>query len=465
VQVNALFTHSLIYLLTDVLYNCGSKIIPNAKKYREELQDHLPEIFEKINEFMKNTSKITAISLEKQLDTILKNWENWRVYDHGFINGLKMTLKIPKDFNPKVFEDDETIIPFNSDFDYIGKAKSAAMDIAKLNYKRLQHELHEGKLNLKLMCYDNGINIEEGELTNDQMLMKINTLMYMELVEGLKACQENKLSKQDSKISQKDEYETQKKDINIELIKMYDLYSHINRVIQTLEGKEEGIPLTEEDIKMFGLQEDLNNIQKKYSKAPIVSKSRGGFVDVGDASKDGQIIEVDTSVGEMKIVKSSLSTNIATLITGRKIDEEIENMDGQEIVNTSWLDSMNPKKSEQDISQLQWLSVQMHKDVYKKLTISQSKFAKTNNKKEEEMKVDKQEVEKVHRQEIPIRGRGRGRGRGMGMGPVSVETRVTTHQLDMQRLRSTEVEMEGNSSDSDMKSRSRSSSNSSLSID
>lgn len=130
--------------------------------------------------------KITAINLEKQLDIILKNWENWRVYDHGFINGLKMTLKIPKDFDPKQFESEDTLTPFDPNLDYIGKAKSIALDIAKLNYKRLQSDFQEGKLNLKLMCYDNGINMEENHLTSSQMLSKLNTLTYMELTESLK---------------------------------------------------------------------------------------------------------------------------------------------------------------------------------------------------------------------------------------------------------------------------------------
>lgn len=30
--------YRLIYLLTDILFNSGSKIIPNAKNYRNELE-------------------------------------------------------------------------------------------------------------------------------------------------------------------------------------------------------------------------------------------------------------------------------------------------------------------------------------------------------------------------------------------------------------------------------------------
>jgi len=37
-----------MYLLTDILYNSGSKIIPNAKNYRNELEKCLPEIFENV---------------------------------------------------------------------------------------------------------------------------------------------------------------------------------------------------------------------------------------------------------------------------------------------------------------------------------------------------------------------------------------------------------------------------------
>jgi len=124
--------------------------------------------------------------MENQLDEILKNWEQWRVYDSSFVQGLKMTLKIPKDFNPIVFESEEVFSLFQSDYENEGKARAVALDIAKINYKQIQKDHEEGKLNLQTMCYDNGINLQNEELSTQQMLLKLNTLVYMRLVEDFK---------------------------------------------------------------------------------------------------------------------------------------------------------------------------------------------------------------------------------------------------------------------------------------
>ena len=242
--------------MTDILFNSGSKIIPNAKNYRNELETWLPEIFEIINEFMKNKAgKITSKNIEGQFETILKNWEKWRVYDQSYLSGLKMSLKIPKNFNPKIFESDQNITLFESDFDLNGKARVAALDIAKQNYRRLLQENQDGKLNLKVMWYDNGINLGEGNITDDQMIQKLNTLEYVKLIDDFTKWQENKLQRQNSETGTPAHPQTNKKDLNLELIKMYDLYSHIVRVNMKLGDWEDGLPLTEEDIEKFGLEE------------------------------------------------------------------------------------------------------------------------------------------------------------------------------------------------------------------
>lgn len=152
-KVNIYITYySLMYLLTDILFNSGSKLIPNAKNYRKELEKYLPEIFESVNDFVKNkVGKISAKNLESQFDAILYNWEQWRIFDQSYIQGLKMTLKVPKNFNAKAFESNDTLTLFESDFDTNGKAKTVALDIARLNYKRLQKEEIAGKLNLTQM--------------------------------------------------------------------------------------------------------------------------------------------------------------------------------------------------------------------------------------------------------------------------------------------------------------------------
>lgn len=148
---------------------------------------------------MKNKAgKITSKNIESQFETILKNWEKWRIYDQSYLSGLKMALKIPKNFNPKIFEQEQNITLFESDLDLNGKARVAALDIAKQNYIRLLKENQEGKLNLKVMWYDNGINLGEGNISDEKMIQKLNTLEYVKLIDEFTKCQENKLQRQGS---------------------------------------------------------------------------------------------------------------------------------------------------------------------------------------------------------------------------------------------------------------------------
>lgn len=109
-----------------------------------------------------------------------------------------MALKIPKNFNPKIFEQEQNITLFESDLDLNGKARVAALDIAKQNYIRLLKENQEGKLNLKVMWYDNGINLGEGNISDEKMIQKLNTLEYVKLIDEFTKCQENKLQRQGS---------------------------------------------------------------------------------------------------------------------------------------------------------------------------------------------------------------------------------------------------------------------------
>lgn len=212
-------------MITDILFNSRSKIIPNAKNFRDEVEIHLPSIFDFLNRFIKTTlGKVSAKSLETQLQKILDNWHKWRVYDEKFINGLKMTLKIPRDFKPQIFKtQNDQISLFDSTFDNLGKAKTVALDITKENYQRLLNESKQNIINAKSLCEATGIKLDDSE-TDESMILKLNTLEYVKMIEDF-------TESLDSGLKQKQAKAGSKKSLNLELLKAYELFSHITSTV------------------------------------------------------------------------------------------------------------------------------------------------------------------------------------------------------------------------------------------
>jgi len=252
---------------------------------------------------------------------------------------------------------------------------------------------------------------------------------------------------------------------------MYDLYSHITRVNQQLKNCEEGIPLTEEDIEKFGLEEDVSNIHKRMAKNSFAN-GKNSFQAMDDQPKDVSMTEVNSSIGDMTITRSNICTDVTT-VRHEEVDETMkEDIDGEEIVNTVWLDSIKPKDQTLRDQQLQWFTAKIHKNVYRKLTISQSKFAKKTSNTEEIKQIDSDQNDEDDmdiQESFPMRGRGvrgrgvRGRGRGMrGQVPISASAMMP---IEEHNQNSRNKAKSRSSSNSDMMSQSRNSSNSSLSIE
>lgn len=199
-----------------------------------------------------------------------------------------MSLKIPKNFNPKTFESENSLTLFNNDFTNSEKAKTIALDIAILNYKRLLKDLNVNKLNLKLICSGKGINLEEEGVKEEDMLQKVNTLTYAKLIWEMTQEQEGQLNSKRGNFNQEGMV-TSKKNINRELMRIYDLYSHIHMTNLKLKGHEEGLPLTAEDIDKFGLEEDITNIARRGKNI-----SEEGLEDVN-------MDVVETDIGEIRV--------------------------------------------------------------------------------------------------------------------------------------------------------------------
>ena len=332
---------------------------------------------------------ITSKNFDVQLDSILQNWESWRIYDLSFIRGLGMSLKIPKNFNPKMFESKNSLTIFENDFTFSEKAKTIALDIARLNYKRLQKELKDGKLNLRLICCNKGINLGEGVANEEEMLLKLNTLTYAKIIEEMTQEQENNLKNQRQNSSQGG-MQTSKKNINRELMRIYDLYSHIHMTNVNLEGCEEGLPLTAEDIEKFGLEEDITNIAKR---------GKNVFQEIiGEEEK----VKVYTDIGEMRIINCDQSNPITSKNSNKTIELK-EDDEGVEILNSSWLESIRKQNEKKEVLNYKWFSAKILKDVLNSIKIK-------NKEEVKEKKVFTNSPSVINN--IPIFKRGSLRGRG-----------------------------------------------------
>lgn len=118
---------------------------------------------------------------------------------------------------------------------------------------------------------------------------------------------------------------------------MYDLFSHITRVNSKLENWEDGIPLTEEDIEKFGLEEDLSNMHRKYAKIGVL-RGKNSFKEMPD-KEENEVTIVDTDMGEIKVYQSSLSHQILDMEIDEKQNDSQENIDGEIVDETSWIDT------------------------------------------------------------------------------------------------------------------------------
>ena len=388
----------------------------------------------------KDFGRITSNKLESQIEAILKNWETWRVFDLSYIQGLGMSLKIPTNFNPKTFDSNDTLTLFENDFTVGEKAKTIALDIAKLNFQRIKEDNKEGKLNLKLMCNDKGINLGEGRITDEQMLTKLNSLTFAKLIDDLSKSQDTKGRSSSTKnIQSEAEKGSKKKNLNFELMRIYDLYSHIYRTNQKLENNEEGLPLTAEDIEKFGLEEDITN---------IASRGKDVFQEMLD---DVNMVDVNTDIGEMKVYNSDLNP-IQTIETHNlKSIQGVDDIEGLEIANFSWLESIQSQEGNKEMQNYKWFSAKIHKDNF-----SSIKF-KDNEEKKERRSTNNHPFSINN--SIPIRSRSslRSRARGVrgsrgSMAAQNVETHQNVSQSPQTRSIVPEKEEEDNSSNSDMMS-------------
>ncbi|SOV18565.1 U2 snRNP-associated SURP motif-containing protein, putative [Plasmodium sp. gorilla clade G2] len=88
---------NLIYLLSDILYNCSNEFF-SSWSYRKHIEDELPKIFYFLRKHIKKVdSKIKGKMFTDSLINIFNMWNTWAIYNSVYMNGLLCLL-----FNMKI---------------------------------------------------------------------------------------------------------------------------------------------------------------------------------------------------------------------------------------------------------------------------------------------------------------------------------------------------------------------------
>jgi len=83
---------SQLLLLSDVLHNT-SAAVRNVSRYRNILQDALPDIFESLQEVYRSAeSRMAQELLRKHVLKVLRVWRGWYIFSDDYLNGLQGTF-------------------------------------------------------------------------------------------------------------------------------------------------------------------------------------------------------------------------------------------------------------------------------------------------------------------------------------------------------------------------------------
>ncbi|KAH6602295.1 hypothetical protein BASA61_001248 [Batrachochytrium salamandrivorans] len=91
-----------LYLLSDLLHNSGSSV-PNAWRYRSNLQKRLPKVFSHFGTVWKVIeSRLKAEQFRKAVMAVLAAWEGWMIFTPGVTEELRQAFSAPtKDASSK----------------------------------------------------------------------------------------------------------------------------------------------------------------------------------------------------------------------------------------------------------------------------------------------------------------------------------------------------------------------------
>jgi hypothetical protein len=82
-----------LFVISDILHNCGNADIPKAAHYRTGFESRLPGVMQCFNDALNaTTSRISSQLLKDRVLQVLRVWQTWSLFSDIFITGLQTTF-------------------------------------------------------------------------------------------------------------------------------------------------------------------------------------------------------------------------------------------------------------------------------------------------------------------------------------------------------------------------------------
>ncbi|KAH0473157.1 MAG: hypothetical protein KVP17_002281 [Porospora cf. gigantea B] len=113
---------AVLFLMSDLLYNCVRGPNPKAWVYRSELEAVLPTVFRSLYLYIKTRGRLETDSLRHAASQVLAAWLEFGLYSTGYIKGLEAVLLLDKRKAAALMElpRDPLPLPDNVDVDLLG---------------------------------------------------------------------------------------------------------------------------------------------------------------------------------------------------------------------------------------------------------------------------------------------------------------------------------------------------------
>ncbi|KAH0480464.1 MAG: uncharacterized protein KVP18_001041 [Porospora cf. gigantea A] len=113
---------AVLFLMSDLLYNCVRGPNPKAWVYRSELEAVLPTVFRNLHRYIKTSGRLQTDSLRHAASQVLAAWREFGLFSTRYIKGLEAVLLLDKRKAAALMElpRDPLPPPANVDVDLLG---------------------------------------------------------------------------------------------------------------------------------------------------------------------------------------------------------------------------------------------------------------------------------------------------------------------------------------------------------
>jgi hypothetical protein len=162
-----------LFVISDILHNCGNADIPKAAHYRTAFESRLPGVMQCFNDALNaTTSRISSQLLKDRVLQVLRVWHTWSLFSDIFITGLQTTfLAAPIDVaavQPAAVVNVESVMAADDDDDDLDGAPISAHELPS-EFDALDDR------QLRIKCRTMGV--PEGERKDMLMRLKIATIV------------------------------------------------------------------------------------------------------------------------------------------------------------------------------------------------------------------------------------------------------------------------------------------------